>query len=63
MSLQRLEPKFFRKRGNNGVSTPHVLSMRQYAHKIEKHAKKGHLDHDQAKPHNLTQSSSPNKKP
>lgn len=29
------------KRKENGVSTPHVLIMRPYAHIIAKHAKKG----------------------
>ena len=31
-TLQRPEPKMFGKREENGVSTPHVLSMRPYAH-------------------------------
>ena len=43
MSLQRPEPKIFGKREENGVSTPHILSMRLYAHTKAKHAKKGHL--------------------
>ena len=43
MSLQRPEPKMFGKREENGVSTPQVLRMRQYAHIITKHAIKGHL--------------------
>ena len=42
-TLQRLEPKMFGKREENGVSTPHVLSMRPYAHIQTKHAKKGLL--------------------
>ena len=40
-TLQRPEPKIFGKREENGVSTPHVLSMRPYAHIQAKHAKKG----------------------
>ena len=43
MILQRLEPKMFGKREENGVSTPHVLSIRPYAHIKAKHAKKDHL--------------------
>ena len=43
MSLQRLEPKMFGKNKQNGVSTPHVLSMRPYAHIRAKHVKKGYL--------------------
>ena len=43
MSLQRPKPKNFGKREETGVSTPHVLSMRPYAHIISKHAKKGLL--------------------
>ena len=43
MSLQRPEPKMFGKREENEVSTPHVLSVRPYAHIIAKHAKKGYL--------------------
>ena len=38
-----LEPKMFGKKQQNGVSTPHVLSMRPYAQIRAKHAKKGHL--------------------
>ena len=34
---------FLEKREENGVSTPHVLSMRPYAHIQEKHDKKGLL--------------------
>ena len=40
-TLQRLEPIMFRKREENGVSSPHVLSMRPYAHIQAKHVKKG----------------------
>ena len=40
---QRPEPKVFGKMGENGVSTPHVLSMKLYAHITIKHAKQGHL--------------------
>ena len=40
-TLQRPEPKIFGKKGENGVSTPHVLSMRSYAHTQAKHAKEG----------------------
>ena len=38
-TLQRPELKMFGKREENGVSNPHVLSMRSYAHTLEKHAK------------------------
>ena len=38
-TLQRPEPKMFEKREENGVSTPHLLSMRSYAHTEAKHAK------------------------
>ena len=40
---QRPKPKMFGKKEENGVSTPHVLSMRPYAHIRAIHAKKGHL--------------------
>ena len=43
MSLQCPEPKILGKREENGVSTPHALSIRPYAHIISKHAKEGHL--------------------
>ena len=43
MGLQRQEPKMFGEKEENGVSTPHVLSMRPYAHIRTKHAKKGYL--------------------
>ena len=33
MRLQQPEPKMFEKKKENGVSTPHVLSMRLYAYK------------------------------
>ena len=39
-TLQRPEPKMFGTREENGVSTPHVISMRSYARTQEKHAKK-----------------------
>ena len=42
-TLQWSEPKMFRKREENGFSTPHVLSMRPYAHTQAKHAKKDFL--------------------
>ena len=38
-TLQRMEPKMFGTREEYGVNTPHVLSMRSYAHTLEKHAK------------------------
>ena len=38
------ECKMFWKRKDNGVSTPHILSMRPYAYIQAKHAKKGLLD-------------------
>ena len=37
------EPKMFWKREGNGVSTPHVKSMRPYAHIQAKQTKKGLL--------------------
>ena len=40
---QRPEFKVFVKKGENGVSMPHVLSMRPYAHITIKHDKKGYL--------------------
>ena len=40
MILQRLEPKCLGKKEENGVSTPHVLKIRPYAHIKAKHAKK-----------------------
>ena len=43
MSLQRPEPKMCGTQEENGVSTPHVLSMRPYAYIRAKHANKGHL--------------------
>ena len=43
MSLQWLEHKMLSKKGENGVSTPFVLSMKQYAHIKSNHAKKGPL--------------------
>ena len=33
----------FGKKDENGVSMTFVLCMRPYAHRIEKHVKKGHL--------------------
>ena len=39
-TLQRPEPKMFGTREGNGVSTPHVLSIRSYAHTQAKHAKR-----------------------
>ena len=39
-TFQRPEPKTFRTREENGISTPHVLSMRSYAHTQEKHDKR-----------------------
>ena len=39
-TLQGPEPKMFGTREENGVSTPHVLSMRSCAHTQAKHAKK-----------------------
>ena len=36
-------PKCLEKEEENGVSTPHVLSMRPYAHVLAKHTKKGLL--------------------
>ena len=42
-ALQRPEPKMLGTRKKNGVSTPHLLSMRSYAHTQVKHAKKGLL--------------------
>ena len=42
-TLQRPESKIFGKREENGVSTPHVLSMGSYAHTQAKHAKKDFL--------------------
>ena len=39
-TLQRPEPKMFEKREENGVSTPHLLSMRSYAHTQTKYNKK-----------------------
>ena len=39
-TLQRAEPKIFGKREENGVSTPHVLSMRPYAHIMSKYTKR-----------------------
>ena len=33
----------FGKKDENGVSTPHVLSIRPYAHITPKHVKKGYL--------------------
>ena len=42
-TLQRLEPKIFEKRKENGVSTPHVLSMGSYAQTQSRHAKKDFL--------------------
>ena len=41
IALQRRKPKMFGKRGENGVSTQLVLSMRPYAHISWNHAKKG----------------------
>ena len=38
-----LNLKWWGKREENGVSTPHVLSMRPYAHTTPKHAKKENL--------------------
>ena len=38
-TLQRPEPKIFGTKEENGVRTPHVQSMRSYAHTLEKHAK------------------------
>ena len=38
-----IEPKMMGKRAENGVSTPHVLSIRPYDHIMSKHAKKGLL--------------------
>ena len=47
MTLQWEEPKIFGKKEENAVSTPHVLSMRTYAHIIIKHAINGHFtNHD-----------------
>ena len=43
VAFQRPESKMFGKREENGVSTPHVLSMRLYGHIQAKHAKKGLL--------------------
>jgi len=40
VAFQRPESKMFGKREENGVSTPHVLSMRSYAHTQEKHDKR-----------------------
>ena len=40
---QWLEPKIFVEKEENGVSAPHVLNMRPYAHLTTKHAKKEHL--------------------
>ena len=40
-TLQRIELKMFGTREENGVSTPHVLSMRSYARTQAKHAKEG----------------------
>ena len=41
--LQQPKSKMFGKREENGVSTPHVLCMRSYAHAQGKHAKKDFL--------------------
>ena len=38
-TLQRPEPKMFGTREENGVSAPHLLSMRSYAHIQEKKQK------------------------
>ena len=40
-TLQRPEPKMFGTRQENGVSAPHLLSMRSYPHSKAKHAKEG----------------------
>ena len=42
-TLQWLEPKMFGTREENEVITPHVLSIKSYAHTQVKHAKKGLL--------------------
>ena len=42
-TLQRPEPQMFGKREENGVSTPHVLSMTPYSHTQAKHDKKDFL--------------------
>ena len=39
-TLQRPELKMFGKREENGVSNPHVLSMRSYEHIQENYAKR-----------------------
>ena len=41
-ALQRPEPKMLGEKGENGVCTLLVLSMRPYAHISRNHAKKGH---------------------
>ena len=40
-ALQQPEHKSFGTKVENGVSTPHVISVRSYAHTEAKHAKKG----------------------
>ena len=43
-TLQLPEPKMLGKKGENGVSTTLVLSMRPYAHILKNHTKKkGHF--------------------
>ena len=42
-NFQGLETKMFGTREEYGVSTPHVLSMRSYAHTPAKHAKRDFL--------------------
>ena len=42
-TLQRMKPKMFRTMEENGVITPHILSMRSHSHTQAKHAKKDFL--------------------
>ena len=42
-TLQWSEPKMLGKREENGVSTPHVLSIGSYAHTQVEHAKRDFL--------------------
>ena len=41
--LQQPQPKIFGTKGKNGITMPHVVSMRPYTLITTKHAKSGHL--------------------